>query len=192
MTAMLVGSEETIAKIRELEKKATDLQNQIRPIYKEIGEIYLKLSGGEEIHTTSVKISSKPHAEITKKRGRPVGSHSVSAKKHSKIEMTRENSIGLKEAIWEILGRSSSELSKLIEGYPKDAIGPQVDEIKHIIELEKKWTSKSDNVGQQISTQMKNFRDEGLVTRNEKRYSIVPGAQLVIAKRGRKPKVQEN
>jgi hypothetical protein len=191
MTTATMSRTDALAKIRELEQEAVTLETQFNEnmdaIMKKIADAASLTASDDEPAPRRAAVANKPVASA-----KPAPKHkAVTQKPAGKVapsERNYNNTMSLKEAIWDVLDRNPKEWSKLLPELPDEAEGLQIAEIKEIIESEKKWVSSSDNISTQLSSQLFNLKKENLIARGENaRYYIVDGAELPSSKRGRKP-----
>lgn len=110
-----------------------------------------------------------------------------SYKKSATSDQPKHN-MSLLAAVWDVLDRDQDTYNSVVDATTKklviqekisDFIGLKVSEIKDIILAEKKWTSDSTSIAQQIQQAIYKLKYEGKISRGDnRRYFIVDGAEF--------------
>lgn len=189
MSTATMSRTDALAKIRELEQEAADLETQFN---ENMSAIFQKIADAASLNASddAPPLRNRPakatatapapkHANVAKK---------AAAKEKPVSERNYSNPVGLKATIFDVLDRNPKEWAKLLPDLPADAIGLQISEIKEIIEAEGKWKSSSDDISTQLSGHLGALRtkDKVIARAEGGRYYVIEGAELVVGKRGRK------
>ena len=188
MSTATMSRTDALAKIRELEQEAADLETQFN---ENMSAIFQKIANAASLNASDDAPPLRNRA-ATAAATAPAPKHANVAKKATKEKPVSErnysNPVGLKATIFDVLDRNPKEWAKLLPDLPADAIGLQISEIKEIIEAEGKWKSSSDDISTQLSGHLGALRtkDKVIARADGGRYYVIEGAELVVGKRGRK------
>lgn len=185
MSTATMSRTDALKQIGLLQVEAEELQKNFDDKMSEIaGKMSEAVGAISNVNGSAAHVPSGGGGPSVKRRGGRPPKSAVArvVKQAGKVapnQRNYNNEMSLREAIWDVLSRSTRAWAQHIDGLPTNVSGLQINEIKEIIEKEQKWVSSSANISPQVQSQVYNLKEEGKISRgDDRRYYIVRGATL--------------
>lgn len=167
----VLSGKRILQEIDLLRNSAEEGLKQYQDSMKRISEL-TTMAFGDYTPEKTQSVSNVSETEVLKPISTPITNLDT---KPPKTQTREGGRLSLKEVVHEALCKTNDAVRKLISNYPKNAMGLNITELMHIVKVEQKWTSKSENILPQIQQALYALRKEGKIERNKetKRYEVL-------------------